>query len=95
VEDWISGPFPRNRQLLEMNHFITVHDFLNQLTCLFVIHRVNLTDAAFVSLLETLVLCLQLFEVLSERLVFLSQVDILLLVGALLIHKPFLDGSDK
>ena len=72
-----------------------MHDLLDQLLRLLVIHGIDFADSAFVRLLESLILTLELFEVLSEGLVFLGQVDVLLLMGALLIHKPFLDVTNE
>ena len=95
VEDGVVGPLPRNRQLLEVDHLITVHDLLDQLLCFLVIHCVDFADAAFVCLFEPLVFCLKLFEILCERFIFLGQIDILLLVGSLLVYESFFDSSDK
>jgi len=95
VEDWVRWAFPWDRQLLEMDHFIAVHDLFDEFLGFLFIHRPDFTNTSFICLFETFILCLQLFEILGKCLVFFRQIDVILLMTTLFFREAFFDGTNE
>ena len=68
-EELVSGWLPLDRELLEMDDFVSMHDLLDEVTSFLVVHRPNLLDAFVISFLESLESFLQLDELIGEQLV--------------------------
>ena len=66
-----------------MDDLISVHDLLNKVTSLLIVHRPDLLDALVVSVLKSFKALLQFDKLVGEELVFLG---ILLVFGPSLRH---------
>lgn len=91
IEEFVSGRLPGNVKLLLMNHLVAVHDFLDQLFGLHLVHVPDLLNAHLVRLHEILKLGLQVGELLRQLFVLDSEVSVSLLSFFLLGEELLFD----
>ena len=84
-EERVPRRLPLDRELLQVDDLVRVHDFLDEVAGLLVVHRPNLLDALVVRLLKLLEALLQLDELVGEELVVLSVQRVLVLRLRLLV----------
>lgn len=70
-EKGICWRVPLDGKLLQVDDFVSVHDLLNQIACLLVVHGPDLLDALVIGLFKSLEALLQLDELVCEQLVVL------------------------
>jgi len=75
-EELVSGWLPLDRELLEMDDFVSMHDLLDEVTSFLVVHWPNLLDAFVISFLESLETFLQLDELVGEQLIVFSVLGV-------------------
>ena len=93
-EDGISRRLPGNTKLLHVNNTIGLNDFIDKSADFMLIHGPYLVKAVFIALLEPLELVLQLFELLGELLIVISELDVISLVLLALPLELLLDSSE-
>ena len=64
---------PLNRELLEVDDLVGVHELLNEVTGLGIVHSPDLLDTLIISLFEPFETFLELDELISEDLIFLGE----------------------
>lgn len=70
-EEGVPRRVPLDRQLLQVDNLVGVHDLLDEITCLLIIHRPDFLNALVISFLELFEAFLQLDELVGEELVLL------------------------
>jgi len=90
----ISRGLPLDRKLLEVDDLVSVHNFLDKVASLLIVHRPDLLDALVISLLEPLEALLEFDELVSEKLVVLGVVSVFGL-GFKLLNLEFLELFTK
>ena len=83
-KEGVLGMLPLDRELLQVNDLVSVHDLLDKITRLLIVHRPDLLDLLVVSLFELLKALLKLDELIGEQLVLLSVVHVSVLGLSLL-----------
>ena len=76
---------PFDRELLQMNNLVSVHDLLDEVTGLRIVHRPDLFDALIICIFELLEALLELYELVSEELIVPSVASVHIL-GLSLLH---------
>ena len=69
VKEAVLWGFPFDGQLLQVDHLVCVHDLLNQIVCLQLIHSSYIIVSRVVNFLETEEFALEIFEKFGEFLV--------------------------
>ena len=64
---------PLNRELLEVDNLVSVHELLNEVTGLGIVHSPDLLNTLIISLFEPFETFLELDELISEDLIFLRE----------------------
>ena len=64
---------PLNRELLEVDNLVSVHELLNEVTGLSIVHGPDLLNTLIISLFESFETFLELDELISEDLIFLRE----------------------
>ena len=64
---------PLNRELLEVDNLVSVHELLNEVTGLGIVHGPDLLNTLIISLFEPFETFLELDELISEDLIFLRE----------------------
>ena len=72
-KEGVLGRLPLDRELLQVNDLVSVHDLLDKITRLLIVHRPDLLDLLVVSLFELLKALLKLDELVCEQLVVLCE----------------------
>ena len=72
-KELVSGRLPFDRELLQMDDLVSVHDLLDQVARLLIVHRPDLLDTLVIGLFESLESLLQLDELVGEQLVALRE----------------------
>lgn len=93
TENRISRRLPLYTKLLHVNDSVGLDDLIDQSTHFMLIHCPNLIEPVFVTLFKPFKLILQLFELLGELLVIVSQLDVFSVKVLALTVKLFLHGS--
>ena len=78
---------PLDGELLQVDNLVSLHDFLDELASLLVVHRPNLLDALVIGLFEPFKSLLELDELVGEELVLLCELNVQVLGISLLNAK--------